>query len=271
MKEQIQQLIANGQTKEALQLLVQINGDALLLQAQYNNGEKQFNLGLIEFSEWQRIQARVNFAALEMVGKATVSPAPSPEPPPVIASPYAGKDVFISYSHIDGSTADSVVTYLKNKGIQPAIDNEILKPGENIEDFATRCIRENPYVLFLVSEQSLLSGWVGFEVLTSSFAKKLIGTQILPAALDDTWNDTSKITTLYEKLDLQIKELEKERKKRIKFNAPTSDIESKLKRLRYLFDNLSDFSNYLSGVLTVSLAEPNFQKGMDRLISVIKG
>ncbi|MBK8192637.1 MAG: hypothetical protein IPK76_05355 [Lewinellaceae bacterium] len=69
MKEQIQQLIANGQTKEALSLLTQISGDALLLQAQYNNGEKQFNLGLIEFSEWGRIQARVNFAALELAAK----------------------------------------------------------------------------------------------------------------------------------------------------------------------------------------------------------
>ena len=36
MKEQIQQLIATGQTEEALQLLVQTKPDAILLQARYN-------------------------------------------------------------------------------------------------------------------------------------------------------------------------------------------------------------------------------------------
>ena len=57
MKEQIQQLIADGRTEEALALLAQQSSDALLLQARYNNGKKQYNMGLIEFSEWQRTQA----------------------------------------------------------------------------------------------------------------------------------------------------------------------------------------------------------------------
>lgn len=69
MKNEISRLISIGRTKEALNLLVQSSPDALLLQAQYNNGEKQFNLGLIDFGEWGRIQARVNFAALEIASK----------------------------------------------------------------------------------------------------------------------------------------------------------------------------------------------------------
>ncbi len=68
-KEKIQSLIANNETEEALTLLAKLNGDALLLQAQFNNGKKNFNLGLIDFSEWQRIQARVNYGALEIAGK----------------------------------------------------------------------------------------------------------------------------------------------------------------------------------------------------------
>lgn len=81
MKEQIQQLIAGAQTKDALNLLVQKYPDALLLQAQYNNGEKQFNLGLIEFSEWGRIQAKVNNAALAMVGGNNASSGNTPTSP----------------------------------------------------------------------------------------------------------------------------------------------------------------------------------------------
>lgn len=67
MKEQIQQLIANGQTKEALNLLVQINGITVRLLAQYKNGEQQFNMGLMEFSEWQRIKSEVVSKILESI------------------------------------------------------------------------------------------------------------------------------------------------------------------------------------------------------------
>ena len=60
MLEQIQQLIADGSTEEALALLAQQSSDALLLQARYNAGKKQYNMGLIEFSEWQRTQAQID-------------------------------------------------------------------------------------------------------------------------------------------------------------------------------------------------------------------
>lgn len=66
---EVQRLISIGKTKEALAELSKVTGDALLLQAQYNNGEKQFNLGLIDFGEWGRIQARVNYGAMDMASR----------------------------------------------------------------------------------------------------------------------------------------------------------------------------------------------------------
>ncbi len=69
VREQIELLIGNNQTEEALKLLAESNHDAILLQAQFNNGKKNFNLGLISSSEWQRIQARVNYGALDMAGR----------------------------------------------------------------------------------------------------------------------------------------------------------------------------------------------------------
>ncbi len=69
IREQIEFLIGNSQTEEALKLLAQSSNDAILLQAQYNNGKKNFNLGLIDYGEWQRIQARVNYGALDMAGR----------------------------------------------------------------------------------------------------------------------------------------------------------------------------------------------------------
>ena len=70
--EDIRQLIACGNIANALEKLG-IAGyvDALLLSAQYNSGLKNFNMGLIEHSEWQRIQTRVTYAALEICNKNT--------------------------------------------------------------------------------------------------------------------------------------------------------------------------------------------------------
>lgn len=66
VEEQIKMFIAEGRTEEALALLAQHSSDALLLQARYSDGKKQYNMGLIEFSEWQRIQGQINNAALEL-------------------------------------------------------------------------------------------------------------------------------------------------------------------------------------------------------------
>jgi len=72
-KEQIQQLIATGQTEDALQLLAQATLDATLLQARYSQGKKQFNMALIDFGEWSRIQAQINYAVLELAGSMKTS------------------------------------------------------------------------------------------------------------------------------------------------------------------------------------------------------
>lgn len=69
MKQEVKKLIAAGNIEKALELLATVDTDVLLLQAQFNNGKKTFNMGLIEHSEWQRICARVTYSALEICGK----------------------------------------------------------------------------------------------------------------------------------------------------------------------------------------------------------
>jgi hypothetical protein len=74
VKDYIQNLIANGQTEEALEVLSKYKrDDAIMLQARYNNGKKRHNMGLDEASEWSRVQAQVNYALLELAGGVTVA------------------------------------------------------------------------------------------------------------------------------------------------------------------------------------------------------
>ena len=73
MREQVQQLISQGRTEEALTLLAKHNGDAVLLQARYNQAKKQKNMGMIDFGEWSRVLNQVNHAAIEMAGNIKIS------------------------------------------------------------------------------------------------------------------------------------------------------------------------------------------------------
>lgn len=66
LKQEVQRLVADARTEQALALLAEHSSDALLLQARYNNGKKQYHMGLIEFTEWQRTQAQLNYAVMEL-------------------------------------------------------------------------------------------------------------------------------------------------------------------------------------------------------------
>jgi tetratricopeptide (TPR) repeat protein len=64
----VQQFVSAGQTEAALAELLKTKSDAILLQARWNQGKKQYNMGHIDFGEWSRIQAQINYAVLELAG-----------------------------------------------------------------------------------------------------------------------------------------------------------------------------------------------------------
>ena len=73
MKQYFQNLVAKGDLDSIFVILLQINSNAVPLKTRYNNGKKQYDMGLIYFEEWQRIQNQVNFAILEMISNFPVA------------------------------------------------------------------------------------------------------------------------------------------------------------------------------------------------------
>lgn len=63
---EFQTLISKGETEKALELLDQLTDDAILLQSRFNGAKRQYSMGMIDFSEWSRTKAQINYAALEM-------------------------------------------------------------------------------------------------------------------------------------------------------------------------------------------------------------
>ncbi len=275
MKEQIQQLIATGQTEEALQLLVQTKPDAILLQARYNQGKKQYNMGLIEFGEWSRIQAQINYAALELAGSAKTGVVTQPEIKPNVPSKPAegnepSKKVFISYNHKDSETVDKIKRYLEEKGVDVKIDKEDLSATEKIKDFIIRNFKENDFIIFVASDNSLRSGWVGYEQTIATFAELLDRMKIINVRLDaECFRDDLPLEVAREvrqeiaKLDELIEQYKAE-------GIPYNNVTTKRQRLEKFRLGISDLVDRLQNSLTLDVSIDSFETNMARVLSAIE-
>lgn len=273
MKEEIQQLIAAGQTEEALQILVNSMPDAILLQARYNQGKKQYNMGLIEFGEWSRIQAQINYAALELAGSKKLNyaePVAPVAPTPAENGNGTAKKVFISYNHDDRDVARRVCTFLEGKGLNVIIDEDDLPAGKSILDFIQQSIRECDAVVSIVSAKSLQSGWVGQESVASMFAVWMADKKFIPVRLDDVLFDSKFQIMALKSINAKIQELDKDILEIQSLGSDARDLQDDRKRL---FDLQKDFSNILLRLKTVSMTMIQgdaFEPGMNRVLAAIQ-
>jgi len=276
-KAQIQELISLGKTEEALELLEQLTTDSVLLQSRYNGAKRQYSMGMIDYSEWSRTQAQINYAALEMMnsvkgvgGKKHDNPSIKDFESPSVNNSGENRKVFISYNHKDKAIADRVKTYLELGGLQVTIDREKMEPGQSISDFIKANIRSNGYILSLVSENSLKSGWVGMESTASLFAEWIADKHFIPLALDDSWHRSGFYIDALKYINDNVKAKEKEAREAKKLGGRTTHIETQIERLLDLRANLSLILERLQNVLTVSINDDVFDDSMDNVLNLIR-
>lgn len=272
MKEQIQQLIAAGRTEDALNLLGQFSSDALLLQAQFNNGRKNFNIGLIEHAEWQRIQARVNYAALTLSSKYQPDFATEPSQSPRHQEPIASVDIFVSYHEADQFAADIICRYIEDKGFQVTTTIQAIHAGENIRDFIERQMKKQGFVVSLVSKNSLMSGWMGVETELAFYAGLFETRQFIPVALDQSFEKISFISEVVEDLDARLEEIYEEKQKRKAKHVINNDLNVEEERLSHLRNFLPLIVQRLKNHYMISLPDlegRKFEAGMEKIIRTI--
>lgn len=300
MKKQIQQLIAAGNSEKALELLAQHNADALLLQAQFNNGRKNFNMGLIEHSEWQRIQARVNYAALELAGKLPDDlppfqngPAEETDAARQASGPFlkgtgdgnksAGTPsstgtgdgrlppkVFLSYSQKNSDVAMRIKSFLEAAGAQVFIDKEAFPPGVDIEHFIEEGIKDNNFVVSVISRDSLQSGWVSKEMTMGFVAQRMSNRRLLPVKIDNAYDEDD---FYFESLDLFDQEIDKSHtniQKALTRKADIRPFQDKLARYEDLKNNFGPIVQRLKSIYLVDIAGDNFEPGMGKVLKTMQ-
>lgn len=271
MKQQIQQLIAEGRTEEALALLAQQSSDALLLQARYNNGKKQYNMGLIEFSEWQRTQAQINYAALELSNSVKSGGAATAGTPATGAHPAAtpAPQVFISYNRKDSAEMHNVKNALELQGIKVIVDVKDVGAGEDIQGFIDKAILENHFIVSLVSRNSLVSGWVNKEMSAALLLNRL-SNKWIPASLDNDWISPDFYEKALDIIDGRINDLKTRMKKALEDDHDTGPYEDDLRRDRELKSNLGTTLQALKKVNVVDISGLSFAGGMKKIVESIQ-
>lgn len=67
MKNEVRNLIEKGQLLQALEKMSKSIPESTLLMSRVNSAEKQYNMGMIEYSEYSRICNQITHAALELL------------------------------------------------------------------------------------------------------------------------------------------------------------------------------------------------------------
>jgi hypothetical protein len=84
------------------------------------------------------------------------------------------KRVFISYSHDDESVARELKESLHNTEVLGWMDQADIAAGEAVSRKVKESLRQASAVIVLVSERSLMSQWVQFEIGAALAMEKLI-------------------------------------------------------------------------------------------------
>ena len=103
------------------------------------------------------------------------------------ANPIQTHNLFISYSHADGTFVDALEPKLEASGILYWRDRHDMTAGR-MDRVVEHGMRQNPVVLLVLSKVSTKSDWVQHEVTLAAKLRHELGRDTLcPVALDVSW------------------------------------------------------------------------------------
>lgn len=184
---------------------------------------------------------------------------------------FAGEPgVFISYNHADKAVADKIKTMLEKENIPVTIDSEAMLAGEDIKTFIEKCVLKNRTTLSIVSNKSLLSGWVGMETINTFFLQKFSkNKQFISCYLDTDFFDHGFTANAVESFDLQLKDVNLQIEKHNQLGINTRDLNDVKSRLLSLRNNLDEIIRQLRNSLSVDIRDEKLTENFPLIIKSI--
>jgi ribosomal protein L7Ae-like RNA K-turn-binding protein len=268
---EIKTLVADNKHEKAFDLILkyakenktqQAENNIIILKSQYNESKQKYNLNLIDFAEWMRIQAKIN------VGIIQICESVSENVNYVIDNKLP--KVFISYNHKDQPVALSIKEFLEQNGIKVIIDVEAMRAGEDIKHFIENCIKESGITLSIVSSNSLLSAWVAMETIWSNYDEVLHGRYFIPCNIDNDFFRASFTDSALDSLDEKTKEIDETIVNRLKKGRGIEDLTDERSRINRLKSELPTIIGKFKNSLCIDLSMSKFDQGMKKIVNDIK-
>ncbi|MBC7776162.1 MAG: toll/interleukin-1 receptor domain-containing protein, partial [Phycisphaerae bacterium] len=150
------------------------------------------------------------------------------------------------------------------------VDTEEIKPGEKFEDFITRVLRDNAFILTIVSKNSLLSGWVSKELTASLLLNHLSQRQWVPVRIDNEMFETEFYFSAIAKIEARITSLREAIQKSLDAKLDIRNFTEELSRQEDLKYNFSRILAELKSRLVIDVTGPLFKPGMEQVLQVVR-
>ncbi len=180
--------------------------------------------------------------------------------------------IFLSYNHVDGVEAHALRRDLSAAGIDVRMDASHMNPGDDIAEFVRESIKRTEATVCLISERSLLSGWVAVETMTALRDKALWEQRrFIGCYLDDSFLDEEFRLRATETIDERLARLDEQLRKRQAVRIDSDDIDDDKSRLHRLRKDLGDILKHLKTTLCLDVSEPSRKTSVQRLCDSLSG
>lgn len=182
-----------------------------------------------------------------------------------------GNAVFISYNHGNAAAAMQLKNELDKSGITTIIDTESMPAGYAIEKFIADSIKQSRIILSIVSEESILSGWVATETINTFFLQ-LFDTdkKFIACYLDDSFLQDDFPEKAYAAIDAKLEAINQKIDAGNRMMVNRSDLTDQKDRLFKLRQNLADIIRRLKASKCIDIRGENFRANVPPLVKEIK-
>jgi hypothetical protein len=179
------------------------------------------------------------------------------------------KHVFLSYDHSDTLDAERIRKLLEANGIRVLIDTADMAPGERIEDFIDRSIREADVVVSLVSRRSLFSAWVAVETMRT-LQRSADPKRFIACYTDDSFFADDFRLDGTRRIDDRLRQIESLLPDYASQKLDSLDLNQEKTRLYDLRNNLGLILATLKGSLCLDVRDRAFDDSGNRLVAEIR-
>jgi hypothetical protein len=179
--------------------------------------------------------------------------------------------VFVSYNHADAAIAQALCAALKEAGLGVLVDAQAMQPGQDIAHFIRESINASQTTVCLLSQASLLSGWVAQETLRALAAPHWgVARRFIGLYLDADFLAPQSRLALTQRIDERLAQAQALRQKHEALHLDTLDLDADLVRLNALRAGLGEILRHLRHSLCLDWSEPQRAPSLARLIASLR-